>query len=98
MKRAPFLSLVLALIALAGCKQGGGGNANEVVVGEFASLTGATATFGQGSHKGTQMAIDEINAAGGLLGKKGAYLARKILVEVFYGLDLLGINQNLRRH
>jgi branched-chain amino acid transport system substrate-binding protein len=41
-----------------------------IVVGEVASLTGGTATFGQSSHAGTQMAVDEINAAGGVLGKK----------------------------
>ncbi|MDX2109869.1 MAG: ABC transporter substrate-binding protein [Verrucomicrobiota bacterium] len=42
----------------------------EIRVGEFASLTGASASFGQSSHKGTQLAIDEINAAGGVLGRK----------------------------
>src|SRR5258706_5286895 len=36
----------------------------------YASLTGNTANFGQSSHEGTIMAIDEINAAGGVLGKK----------------------------
>lgn len=44
--------------------------ADEIVVGEFASLTGGNASFGQSSHKGTQLAVDEINATGGLLGKK----------------------------
>ena len=43
---------------------------DEILVGEFASLTGASASFGQSSHKGTELAIDEINAAGGVLGKK----------------------------
>lgn len=43
---------------------------DEIPVGEFASLTGGSASFGQSSHKGTQLAIDEINAAGGVLGKK----------------------------
>lgn len=42
----------------------------EIPIGEFASLTGASASFGQSSHKGTEMAIEEINAAGGVLGKK----------------------------
>ncbi|MEA3187095.1 MAG: branched-chain amino acid transport system substrate-binding protein [Chthoniobacter sp.] len=42
----------------------------ELKVGEFASLTGGSASFGQSSHKGTALAIDEINNAGGLLGKK----------------------------
>ena len=45
--------------------------AGEVIkVGEFASLTGKEATFGQSSHKGTLLAIEELNAAGGVLGKK----------------------------
>ena len=42
----------------------------EIVVGEFASLTGGSASFGQSSHKGTALAIDELNAGGGVLGKK----------------------------
>src|SRR5258708_2885762 len=45
--------------------------ASEVIkVGEFASLTGKEAAFGQSSHKGTLLAIEEINGAGGVLGKK----------------------------
>ena len=43
---------------------------DEIPVGEFASISGGSASFGQSSHKGTELAIDEINAAGGLLGKK----------------------------
>ena len=43
---------------------------DEIIVGEFASLTGGSASFGQSSHKGTQLAIDELNAAGGVLGRK----------------------------
>ena len=42
----------------------------EIKIGEFASLTGGSASFGQSSHKGTALAVDEINAAGGVLGKK----------------------------
>ncbi len=43
---------------------------DTIKVGEFASLTGGTASFGQASHKGTLLAIEELNAAGGVLGKK----------------------------
>jgi branched-chain amino acid transport system substrate-binding protein len=43
---------------------------DEIKVGEFASLTGGSASFGQSSHKGTALAVDEINKAGGVLGKK----------------------------
>lgn len=61
------------MFALSGCKKEGGGGgeaAAEIVVGEVAAMTGGTATFGTSSHAGTQMAIEELNAAGGLLGKK----------------------------
>lgn len=43
---------------------------DEIPVGEFASLTGASASFGQSSHKGTELAVEQINASGGVLGKK----------------------------
>ena len=43
---------------------------DTIKVGEFASLTGKEATFGQSSHNGTQLAVDELNAKGGVLGKK----------------------------
>lgn len=69
-----------AALALAiGCKKpddsagsGGGaaGGSGDIVVGEFASLTGKEAAFGQSSHKGTQLAVDEINKAGGVLGRQ----------------------------
>jgi branched-chain amino acid transport system substrate-binding protein len=39
--------------------------AADVPIGEYASLTGGNATFGQSSHNGTELAIAEINAAGG---------------------------------
>ncbi len=43
---------------------------NEILIGEFGSLTGGTATFGQSTHKGILMATEEVNGSGGLLGKK----------------------------
>ncbi len=45
-------------------------NQDKIVLGEYGSLTGATATFGKSSDNGIQMATDEINKAGGILGKK----------------------------
>jgi branched-chain amino acid transport system substrate-binding protein len=42
---------------------------DAIKVGEVASLTGKDAAFGQSSHKGTQLAIEELNAGGGLLGR-----------------------------
>jgi branched-chain amino acid transport system substrate-binding protein len=43
---------------------------DTIKLGEFASLTGKEATYGQAADKGTRLAVEEINAAGGLLGKK----------------------------
>lgn len=69
----PVLAGILAALLLpTACKKAVSDSvsAAEIVVGEFASLSGGTASFGQSSHKGTQMAVDEINAAGGVLGKQ----------------------------
>jgi branched-chain amino acid transport system substrate-binding protein len=43
--------------------------AEPVRIGQVASLTGKEAAFGQSSNKGTVLAIEEINAAGGILGR-----------------------------
>ena len=61
---------VLSLLVFSGCNKPGGSDATEIRVGEFASLTGKEATFGQMSHHGTELAIEEVNAGGGVLGKK----------------------------
>src|SRR5580698_10836660 len=41
-----------------------------IKIGEYASLTGKEAAFGQSSHKGTLLAVEEMNEAGGVLGRK----------------------------
>jgi len=58
--------LCLALAAAA-CKSA---PSDTILVGEFASLTGSEATFGQSSHQGIALAVKEVNAAGGIGGKK----------------------------
>jgi branched-chain amino acid transport system substrate-binding protein len=45
----------------------GGGSEDEIVIGEYGSLTGTTATFGISTRNGIDMAID---AAGGVLGRQ----------------------------
>src|SRR5438132_13815233 len=67
-------------IALLGCppksETGGSGaagaanNGGDILVGEYGSLTGPQATFGQSTHNGIMMAADEVNAAGGINGRK----------------------------
>ncbi len=43
-----------------------------ILIGEYGSLTGSEATFGQSTHNGIQLALDEANATGGLKGRKYA--------------------------
>jgi branched-chain amino acid transport system substrate-binding protein len=45
-------------------------DATEVLVGEYGSMTGGEATFGISTHQGIELAFSEINAAGGVKGKK----------------------------
>ena len=45
-------------------------NRQEILIGELGSLTGTTATFGQSTHHGLELAVEETNNAGGVLGKK----------------------------
>lgn len=71
-----------ALCLGAGCKKPGGGAGGqdrgsastaartEIVVGHFASMTGNTAHFGQDTDKAIRLAAEEVNAKGGVLGKK----------------------------
>ena len=65
MKKATLLLLGIAtVIAASACKKAGdSASSTEIPVGEFASLTGGTASFGQSSHKGTMMAIDEASSS-----------------------------------
>lgn len=65
MKIRFFSFLALAALAVSCAKPG-----NEILVGEYGSLTGGTATFGQSAHQGILMATEEVNTAGGLLGRK----------------------------
>lgn len=58
--------LVASTLILASCSK----QSEAIKVGEYASLTGKDASFGQTSHKGLTLALEEINAAGGVLGKK----------------------------
>ena len=63
------------LLALTGF--GTPASGQDIVIGEFASLTGSEATFGVNSSNGVQLAVDEINNGGGLLGGRKI----KIVIE-----------------
>ncbi len=68
----PFRRTVLLLATATALLTGGcgPGSSDTIRVGEYASLTGKEAGFGQSSHRGTVLAVEEINAAGGLLGRQ----------------------------
>jgi len=77
MRRAIVCALTIAgLIAVAGCKKQPGGSGGSgvdasgpILIGEYGSITGKQATFGQSTHEGIMLAVDQINAAGGVLGR-----------------------------
>jgi branched-chain amino acid transport system substrate-binding protein len=51
--------LLVLPFSLAGCG-GGGGGGDELVIGEFGSLTGNDATFGQSTRDGVELAMEEL--------------------------------------
>ena len=63
-----FALLAITTIAFSGCTKKT--NDNEILIGSYSSNTGATATFGVFQMRGIEMAVEEINAAGGINGKK----------------------------
>lgn len=77
-RRGFLLSLAVAAAVASGCKpadsSAGGGSVDAgtgpIKIGEYASLTGSEAAFGQSSHRGTELAVAEINKAGGILGRQ----------------------------
>ena len=72
-------ALALAVFAIAGCGGGGASSGKaELVIGEYGSLTGNDATFGQSTKMGVELALDELTTAKG--GKIGD-LPVRVVVE-----------------
>jgi branched-chain amino acid transport system substrate-binding protein len=71
-KIIPLVFLCLCILSLVSCNNGGADSqpAEEILIGEYGSLTGEDATFGTSTKYGIDIAVDEINATGGILGKK----------------------------
>ena len=69
MKRitAPILALAAA-VSLSSC--GGEGDANTIPIAVVGPVTGQNASFGAQMKNGGELAVEDINAAGGVLGKK----------------------------
>jgi branched-chain amino acid transport system substrate-binding protein len=75
---SPTVGLALLLLVagwqLTGCqapdaRNGGASSSDAIVVGEFGSMTGSEATFGISCNEGIQLALQEINDAGGINGR-----------------------------
>jgi branched-chain amino acid transport system substrate-binding protein len=68
------MTLASAIIAgsflISGCGGGGADDANIIKIGSLQSLTGDTSTFGTSSNKGIELATEQRNKAGGVLGKQ----------------------------
>lgn len=62
------IAAVMAVSMLAGCNNNTSGNAKELIIGGSGPLTGESATYGKAVQNGAQLAISEINAAGGVNG------------------------------
>ncbi len=76
--RSGSILCLFAAVALACGEQREGttaGGPAPIKVGHFASLTGDTATFGQSTDHGIALAFEEINAAGGVLGRPLALIS-----------------------
>jgi len=65
------MTMVMSM-ALTGCGGGetGGEESDTIKIGVNYELSGAVATYGQSSVDGVELAIEEVNAAGGVLGKQ----------------------------
>ena len=64
-----WLVLIAVLAAAAGCGGEGAADRQGIKVGFYGALTGPTATFAISGKNGAMLAVSEINAAGGVLGK-----------------------------
>ena len=66
-----FTAGILALTALAGCGQKAATTEGDTIkIGLNYELSGDVATYGQSLAAGVKLALDEINKAGGVLGKQ----------------------------
>lgn len=64
------LGLTLTLGLMSGCTKKSADTGNEILVGEYGSLSGSEATFGISTSEGVNLAFAEKNKAGGIKGKQ----------------------------
>ncbi len=105
----PALVVLMAMgLATGGCKSPANSGSsqssgNDIIVGEYGSLTGPQATFGKSTDNAIQLATDELNANGGIDGRKvkvvtqddmsqasNAALAVQNLIDQQHAIAILG--------
>jgi len=64
------LTNITIMLMLTGCARKEQSTSNEIIIGEYGSLSGSEATFGVSTKQGIDLAAAEINTAGGVLGRK----------------------------
>ena len=66
------LMLVLAMVSsfITGCSSKTAVNSNDIKIGANIELTGSVANYGEQALSGLKLAVKEVNAAGGVLGKQ----------------------------
>ncbi len=68
---AAFLALTMVVLCFAACGKGNADSGEKTLkIGLSGPLTGNNAQYGVGVKNGAQLAVDEINAAGGVNGMK----------------------------
>lgn len=72
---AVLLTVTMMVLAFAGCAKKGG-SSDSIKIGLVFSLTGGTAITEESMYNSAVLAIDEINAAGGINGKKIEYVVK----------------------
>jgi branched-chain amino acid transport system substrate-binding protein len=92
--RAIMAALVLASLVVAGCGRGaaggGGGKAasGPLKIALITDSSGAVALFGQANIKGATLAVEQLNAAGGVTGRKVELLLRDSKATPEIGVQL----------
>ncbi len=69
-KTITFFAPFIAALLLTGCGPKDTAAPDTIKIGNYASISGKDGAYGDSSTKGTRLAIDEINAGGGVLGKQ----------------------------
>jgi branched-chain amino acid transport system substrate-binding protein len=69
-KRALLAGLAIGAVSAATMMPGAVAHADEITIGVAGPMTGELAAFGEQLRRGSEMAVKDINAAGGVLGKQ----------------------------